>query len=626
MNTQPLTPQSAGITGPMNINAVITHLIEMTPGQRKLFAQMHMDDPMMLSAAKFVDNQVNKQAQSLAAQQTGAAPPPVNQQAVAQMAGSPMPEDTGIAQLPAENMPSEYAGGGIVAFAEGDVVRGMPVSAQTAAMYREAGQTGTSLGTGVRESLQAANASLTDAGTSYLKAKIERNEPLTGVEKAQAKRAGLIVPVAVSNRGVPALLNKDAPAYTGPSAPPAKAKDDKVKRDPANYAPAETVPQKKVGIDQLREDRVESAPSAPVARQAPDSRAQAAPAAYKETSYVSPQSTGLENLLKGYQESQGPAEDPFAEKRAESGRARDKIAQEEMAGALEREKGIGTLLKGKEARIAGREERLNQQESMDLNMSIINAGLAMMQSTGKGLAGIAEGAQKGVGQFTESLKLSEASRQKIEEARDAHDDLRFNLENMSSKEKQAARRAIEEAKILTTTESINALERDYGLKRADATALFGAKVNQIAAAENRDFQADQAAKGREFTGLQTDKQIAASAKESALSRAASAGQAAASRAQAERLASAPSAQERLYTRLGGGDIREGYKFATEERGAGRADKATLDLAREIVASAITPSQKSSPDYIAAQRIIQNALGSSTFNTLNVPDSSLRSRP
>jgi hypothetical protein len=126
MNLQPLTPQSAGITGPMNINAVITHLIEMTPGQRKQFAQIHMDDPMMLSAAKFVDNQVNKQAQSLAAQATGAAPPPVNQQAVAQMTGSPMPEDTGIAQIPAKNMPSEYAGGGIVAFADRGLVDTSP--------------------------------------------------------------------------------------------------------------------------------------------------------------------------------------------------------------------------------------------------------------------------------------------------------------------------------------------------------------------------------------------------------------------------------------------------------------------------------------------------------------------
>jgi len=128
---------SSGITAPMNINAVIAHLVEMTPPQRKQFAQMHMDDPMMLSAAKFVDNQISKQAAAMSAQQMGAAPPPVNQQVVAQMSpqppapqaapmpqatpqdegqAQPMPEESGIAQLPAQNMPGEYAAGGIVAF------------------------------------------------------------------------------------------------------------------------------------------------------------------------------------------------------------------------------------------------------------------------------------------------------------------------------------------------------------------------------------------------------------------------------------------------------------------------------------------------------------------------------
>ena len=156
---------SSGITAPMNINAVIAHLVDMTPPQRKQFAQMHMDDPMMLSAAKFVDNQISKQAAAMSAQMTGAAPPPVNQQVVAQMSPQPpapqaapmpqaapqpqpqaapmpqpmpqpapqpqaaqqLPENTGIAQLPAKNMQG-MADGGIVGYAEGgqpETYRGM---------------------------------------------------------------------------------------------------------------------------------------------------------------------------------------------------------------------------------------------------------------------------------------------------------------------------------------------------------------------------------------------------------------------------------------------------------------------------------------------------------------------
>lgn len=494
MNTQPLTPQSAGITGPMNINAVITHLIEMTPGQRKQFAQMHMDDPMMLSAAKFVDNQVNKQAQSLAAQQTGAAPPPVNQQAVAQMSGAPMPEDTGIAQLPAENMPAEYAGGGIVAFAD---------------------------------------------------------------------------------RG----LVDTSPQYTG------------------------------VGGGQGRRGEPGGGERPPVARQ-PVQRA-AAPPVFQEAPYVPQEKTDFGAMLQRAKTSQGPVVDPYAEKRAEIGENRQAIARAEMEGAEERGRGIDALLSKKEGRVAEREERLKGQEETNLNMSLINAGLAMMQSTGKGLAGIAEGAQKGVGQYTEGLRLSEAARQKIEEARDAHDDLRFNLDNMSSKEKQAAKRSIEEAKILTALEGISGLEKAFDISHKDAIAVYGAEMNERTAESNRAYQANEARTGRAFSASQDALKMAQTERLNALSISSAAGNAAASRELQRELAKMPNKDIELYKSLSPtGNVREGYEFAMSTRYAGGIDKAELATAKEIVSSAITPAQKSSPEYIAAQRLILNSLNRS----------------
>jgi len=478
MNTQPLTPQSAGITGPMNINAVITHLIEMTPSQRKQFAQVHMDDPMMLSAAKFVDNQVNKQAQSLAAQQTGAAPPPVNQQAVAQMAGSTLPEDSGIAQLPVENMPQEYARGGIVAFAD----------------------------------------------------------------------RGLV----------------------------------------------DTYPQ--VGGGQGRRGEPGGGERPPLARQAPAPRVQSAPPppAYQAASYVPKDRPSLEQVFQKNMDSQGPVVDPYAAQRAEAGASRQAIAQRALEGVKERESGIEALLSKKEERVAEREERLKGQEGINLNMSLINAGLSMMQSTGKGLAGIAEGAQKGVSQYSEGLRLSEAARQKIEEARDAHDDLRFNLKNMSSKERQAAEGAIEEAKIVTTLEAISGLEKAYGISHNKAVALFGAEINERTAESNREYQAFEAAEGRKFTGSQTDKQIAASAAQSALERAARAGDAAASRALQERLAKMPDANQRFYASLSPtGNVREGYAYAMEQRGESATSRDVLARAEKFLENPL--NQRSNPE-------------------------------
>lgn len=131
----------SGVDKPMNADALIAHLVEMTPDQRKQFASMHSDDPMMLSAAKYVDNKFKQDAQNLMARQSGAQPP-VNQQAVASMAGTHsqqmpqqgqmqqapqqaqgLPEESGIGALPAPNM-QKMAGGGIVAFGDGGDIDG----------------------------------------------------------------------------------------------------------------------------------------------------------------------------------------------------------------------------------------------------------------------------------------------------------------------------------------------------------------------------------------------------------------------------------------------------------------------------------------------------------------------
>jgi hypothetical protein len=136
--------------GHNNVNAVIANLLKMSPPQRQQFAQAHAEDPLMLSAAKFVDNEIKKQAQAYLAQQNGTAPAKINEQVVqsmgpqtpqpqAQPQGQPqtppppqaqpqpqaaqaLPENTGIAQLPAQSI-QKMAGGGIVAFADRGAVR-----------------------------------------------------------------------------------------------------------------------------------------------------------------------------------------------------------------------------------------------------------------------------------------------------------------------------------------------------------------------------------------------------------------------------------------------------------------------------------------------------------------------
>jgi hypothetical protein len=129
-------------------------------------------------------------------------------------------------------------------------------------------------------------------------------------------------------------------------------------------------------------------------------------------------------------------------------------------------------LSKREGRIQEREGRIQGTEDLNTKMSIINAGLAMMQSTGKGLAGIAEGATVGAKQYGEGKKATELARQKIEDARDAFDELRFNQEGMTAKEKTAAIATITNASIAARNTAVKNMQDKQGLTAKQATDLF----------------------------------------------------------------------------------------------------------------------------------------------------------
>lgn len=97
----------------INVNQITARLASMPDQALQQYAAMHKNDPYTMALALSESNrrkQMRQGAQMQAPQQ-----PKVVDQELAQMA-QPMPEDTGIGQLPAPNMQS-MAEGGIVAFA-----------------------------------------------------------------------------------------------------------------------------------------------------------------------------------------------------------------------------------------------------------------------------------------------------------------------------------------------------------------------------------------------------------------------------------------------------------------------------------------------------------------------------
>ena len=123
----------------------------------------------------------------------------------------------------------------------------------------------------------------------------------------------------------------------------------------------------------------------------------------------------------------------------------------------------------------------------------------MMQSKGRGLAGIAEGAAVGTKQYASGIKDIRAAQEKLDDARDRMEELRQNQSSMNNKEIRAAENRIRDVVNRGNEKQLDGAEKLYGIKREDMkTAL----VSDIAVSE--------AAKGRatqmQIAGMPGDQQ------------------------------------------------------------------------------------------------------------------------
>jgi hypothetical protein len=214
--------------------------------------------------------------------------------------------------------------------------------------------------------------------------------------------------------------------------------------------------------------------------------------------------------FKKIQKEQNPdvTVDPYAEQTEANRADAASVGRRQLSDAAAREQGLAALLSKREGRIQEREGRIQGTEDLNTKMSIINAGLAMMQSTGKGLAGIAEGATVGAKQYGEGKKATELARQKIEDAKDAFDELRFNQEGMTAKEKTAAVAAITSASITARTAAVKNMQDKQGLTAKQATDLFDNTIKAKLEQQRMEQQLKLEAMQQGGANTRLDRQIA----------------------------------------------------------------------------------------------------------------------
>ena len=536
----------------IDVNKITSTLAKLPDQQLQQYAQMHKSDPYIMALAM---SESNRRKEMRAAGQGGQGmqeQPKVVDQMVAEMAPQQMPEDQGIGQLPAGEM--NFAGGGIIAFADGGDVERYQVGGSIQSKYQQESQEMVS-GNRVQYSPDvAAYAQQMSAQESAA-----RNAAENTFLKAEQQRMlqGPYAAPAVSQR--PTMAND--PRLDTP-----RPMDDSFRRqtDPRMLGIAATSAAQPL-ITSGAAPKADTKPAGP--RPAPTDTA-AAPTQDKGVS-------GLDALVNNFTRSTELAQGALKNQRA--GIASQ--LEQEALGAQEEGKKIraarGDVFAKKEERLAEREKSIAGLGDKYMGLALLQAGAAMMSTPGNLGSVIGKGIAVGSERYIAGIDKINAAKDKFAEARDRLDDLRLNRDDMNEKEVRDENRAIRNARLQGQQLLVDGATKDLEISNANQKAIFGV------AAEN--IIADKRIKSAENISANELKTR-------------------------ERIAQIPQGQERLAMLLGGGDLAKGLaKFTEIQAGKFNPTTAYTDYIskRKEGDTVLTPQE-----FVTQIRSIQALMGKS----------------
>jgi hypothetical protein len=580
----------------LNVNQITSMLRRLQPDTAlQEYAKANKDNPYIMALA--LSEAKRREKMKIAAQANAPEQPKVVDQAIQSMA-APMPEDIGIAQLPAGDM--NFADGGIVAFDEGGPVeryqdRGLVrpvVYAEDPRLAREAttrarlyeyfrnlgrGPAGALPGAaGPAAALAAVPAGLAYGLTSAMDYTREMGMPvdpmgefssgaMTDAQIAHdaARRQEILrrqaaqraenarLQAVVEGRPIPA----DAAAPNTPAAPAAAP--------PGTAAPdagAGGPRQNTAGRRNLGAGAPPAAAAAPAAVRDPLIDRLMQPVTAVPVNFEPSQATfpTLEQIKKLYDDNRVRPEDvvdPFAEQRQELTNLAVLQNAQEQADFERRVKERGQLGEKQEARLKAREEKLGKQEKDLGPLAMLQAGFAIMSGSSRSaLQNIGAGAQVGLRGYSEGLEKLQTARERIEDGLERIETARRSEGILNDQQRSALRREGNAIVRDGKKETINALSTELGVKRAEATALSNAGIKMLtdkAAAGSAErlglaqIEAAniRAAREQEGAGLRTAAQLSTQERIALADANARKAEAGARRAEAERQGAAKSDQE-----------------------------------------------------------------------------------
>lgn len=442
----------------INVNQITAQLARMPDQALQQYAQMHKDDPYVLSLALSESNRRKQTRQG--AQMGGQEQPKVVDQELQGMA-APMPEDVGIGQLPAGDM--NFADGGIVAFSGGGASKFDPADAEElrklaerrlraeqlrAAMSATPGGAAPAPGSpGFFQYMKDKLAGLRPAGMAGWALATHHGDLNANEEAELRRRQAMGATVDPTSAEIQQAM--DAGAFARPTN--------------AGAAPTNTAPKSDTGAPRQRPPAGGTGAAAPSA---------SGPAAPGIAALQSPAQM-YQNALEAT-----PLVDPAAGQREALGKEMIGGAQQRMAARQAEIEKEGDVFKGRGERISKREEALGKDKEQMTGLAFLEAGLAVMSTPGGLATALGKGARVGTERFAAGLDKLRAAQERLEDAKDNLETLRLNRSDMNAKEIRAMKADIDRAKLDAQKLGIDGIMQASDLRHKQASEVFKASSEQ----------------------------------------------------------------------------------------------------------------------------------------------------
>lgn len=480
----------------IDVNKITSTLAKLPDAQLQQYAQMHKADPYIMALALSESNRRKEMRSAGQGAQGMQEQPKVVDRMLAEMGGmqeaSPeqmarlsqmlearkqaeyeeftggrqaqpapqqLPEEMGIGQLPAGEM--NFAGGGIVAFADGGDVERYQVGGSIQDRYR---QESMEMGTGARRQY-----SPDVQEYAKLQAQPSQAEQQAFRDEQQRMLAG------GRFNAFPALPTVDAQP-TKPAAAPAAT------RVTPTFSPADLSGMDRrlmTGSQQPTIQSISPPAKPPVAAPRADTTQRSlsgAPATQPAAPATADKDVfGLEALQATQKKLRGNDDYEIGALRNQLVEIKNR-AETQAQSAIDARKAElaaeGDVYKDRSDRLVERATKLKGQEGKNTGLALLNAGLAIMSTPGSLATAIGKGAQVGTAQYAAGIKDLRAAQERLDEANDRISDLRLNRKDMNAKEIRSLERERDAALRDGEKMVFGFAEKVYGLKRKDADSLF----------------------------------------------------------------------------------------------------------------------------------------------------------